>query len=81
MAEASERARLKSVTFHALRHTWASAAAMAGVPMSVIAANLGHAGRQSRYCEALRAFRVRLMRGTRSAVAHPSTVFSLTRAA
>ena len=32
MAEASERARLKAVTFHALRHSWASAAAMAGVP-------------------------------------------------
>ena len=43
MAEASERARLKSVNFHALRHSWASAAAMAGVPLSLIGANLGHA--------------------------------------
>ena len=43
MAEASERAKLKAVTFHILRHSWASASAMAGVPLTVIAANLGHA--------------------------------------
>lgn len=43
MAEASARAKLKNVTFHALRHSWASAAAMAGVPLAVIGLNLGHA--------------------------------------
>ena len=43
LAEACARAKLKNVTFHALKHSWASAAAMAGVPLAVIAANLGHA--------------------------------------
>jgi integrase len=31
------------VSFHTLRHTWASLAVMAGVPLLVIAKNLGHA--------------------------------------
>jgi integrase len=31
------------VSFHALRHTWASLSAMNGVPLMVIARNLGHA--------------------------------------
>jgi integrase len=31
------------VTFHALRHTWASLAVMNGVPLMVVAKNLGHA--------------------------------------
>jgi integrase len=31
------------VTFHGLRHTWASLAVMNGVPLQVIAQNLGHA--------------------------------------
>jgi integrase len=44
MAEAAQRAKLKHVSFHILRHTWASLAAMNGVPMTVIAANLGHSG-------------------------------------
>lgn len=44
MAAAAERAKLKAVTLHALRHSWASLAAMNGVPMAIIAANLGHAG-------------------------------------
>jgi integrase len=44
MAEATERAKLKHVTFHILRHTWASIAAMNGVSMQIIAANLGHIG-------------------------------------
>jgi integrase len=43
MIEAAERAKLKNVTFHVLRHTYASLCAMNGVPMTVIAANLGHA--------------------------------------
>jgi integrase len=30
-------------TFHALRHTWASLAVMNGVPLIVVARNLGHA--------------------------------------
>jgi integrase len=32
-----------AVGFHALRHTWASLATMAGVPLLVVARNLGHA--------------------------------------
>jgi integrase len=31
------------ITFHGLRHTWASLAVMAGVPLMVVAKNLGHA--------------------------------------
>ena len=42
MAAAAERAKLKGVTFHVLRHSWASLAAMAGVSLQVIAQNLGH---------------------------------------
>jgi integrase len=42
MAAATERAKLKGVSFHTLRHSWASIAAMNGVPMQIIAANLGH---------------------------------------
>ncbi len=41
---ASKRAGINpSATFHVLRHTYASALAMKGVPMGVIAAQLGHA--------------------------------------
>jgi integrase len=44
MTEASERARLSPpVTFHALRHTWASLSLMGGVPLMVVSKNLGHA--------------------------------------
>ena len=42
--DASERAKIEpAVTFHILRHTHGSHLAMAGVPMGVIAAQLGHA--------------------------------------
>ena len=44
MREANKRAKLKPpVNFHALRHTWASHAVMNGVPLMVVAKNLGHA--------------------------------------
>jgi integrase len=44
MIEACKRANIKpAVSFHALRHTWASLAVMAGVPLLVVARNLGHA--------------------------------------
>jgi len=44
MRAACERARITPpVSFHALRHTWASLATMAGVPLWVVARNLGHA--------------------------------------
>jgi integrase len=44
MAEACKRAKIKpEVSFHILRHTWASLAVMAGGPLMVIARNLGHA--------------------------------------
>ena len=37
------RARIAPpVTFHGLRHSWASLATMAGVPLMVVAKNLGH---------------------------------------
>jgi integrase len=42
--EASRRAKIMpAVTFHILRHTHGSQLAMNGVPMGVIAAQLGHA--------------------------------------
>ena len=37
------RGRITPPSFHALRHTWASLAAMNGVPLMVVAKNLGHA--------------------------------------
>jgi integrase len=44
IAKASKRANLTpAATFHVLRHTYASALAMRGVPMAVIAQQLGHA--------------------------------------
>jgi len=43
MAAACERAKITpAVNFHALRHTWASLAVMAGMPLMVVAKNLGH---------------------------------------
>ena len=43
MDEANEHARLKPrVTFHGLRHTWASLATMSGMPLMIVAKNLGH---------------------------------------
>jgi integrase len=43
MRLASERARIEPrINFHALRHTWASLAVMAGMPLMVVARNLGH---------------------------------------
>ena len=44
MAQACQRAKINPpVSFHALRHTWASHAVMNGVPLLVVAKNLGHA--------------------------------------
>jgi integrase len=43
MAEAVKRAKIvPAINFHGLRHTWASLAVMAGVPLLVVAKNLGH---------------------------------------
>jgi integrase len=43
MATAVNRAKIApSITFHGLRHTWASLAVMNGVPPMVVAKNLGH---------------------------------------
>jgi integrase len=43
MAEAVARAKITpAITFHGLRHTWASLTVMAGVPLMVVAKNLGH---------------------------------------
>ena len=44
MREACERAKIDPpISFHGLRHSWASLAVMAGVPLLVVAKNLGHA--------------------------------------
>ena len=44
MLEACRRAKIKpEISFHVLRHTHGSALAMKGVPMGVIAQQLGHA--------------------------------------
>jgi integrase len=44
MAEAVTRAKIApAISFHVLRHTWASHAVMNGVPLLVVAKNLGHA--------------------------------------
>jgi integrase len=44
MCEAVARAKINSAaSFHTLRHTWASLAVMAGMPLMVVARNLGHA--------------------------------------
>jgi integrase len=43
MSEANKRARLNPpISFHVLRHTWASHAVMNGVPLIIVAKNLGH---------------------------------------
>ena len=43
MDEANERAKIDPpINFHGLRHTWASHAVMNGVPLLVVAKNLGH---------------------------------------
>jgi integrase len=43
MRDAVQRARITpSIGFHGLRHTWASLAVMKGVPLIVVARNLGH---------------------------------------
>src|SRR5262249_48832486 len=43
IAEANLRAKIDPpITFHGLRHTWASLAVMNGVPLMVVARNLGH---------------------------------------
>jgi integrase len=43
MAEAVKRAKIKpTISFHGLRHTWASLAIMNGMPLMVVARNLGH---------------------------------------
>jgi integrase len=42
--EACQRAMIApAITFHELRHTWASLSIMAGAPLMVVAQNLGHA--------------------------------------
>jgi integrase len=43
MADAVMRAKIKpAISFHGLRHTWASHAVMNGMPLMVVARNLGH---------------------------------------
>jgi integrase len=50
MRQACGRARIvPPINFHGLRHTWASLAVMNGVPLMVVAKNLGH--RDTRMCE------------------------------
>jgi integrase len=43
MREACERAHISpAISFHGLRHSWASLSVMAGMPLMVVARNLGH---------------------------------------
>jgi len=42
IAEACDLAKIKPANFHVLRHTWASHAVMNGVPLLLVAKNLGH---------------------------------------
>ena len=43
MKDACTRATIRpAISFHGLRHTWASLSVMAGVPLMVVAKNLGH---------------------------------------
>ena len=42
MQHAVEQAGIEPISFHGLRHTWASLAVMGKVPLVVVAANLGH---------------------------------------
>jgi len=42
MRAACQRAKIEGACFHSLRHTWASLAVMGGVPLMVVARNLGH---------------------------------------
>ena len=44
MAAAVKKAELPLISFHGLRHTWASLTVQAGVPLLVVAKNLGHSG-------------------------------------
>jgi integrase len=45
MTEAVKRAKIKpTISFHGLRHTWASHAVMNEMPLMVVARNLGHGG-------------------------------------
>ena len=43
MIDACQRAKIEPIGIHGLRHTYASLSAMSGVPLLVIAKNLGHA--------------------------------------
>ncbi len=50
MQRACEHAKITPpISFHGLRHTWASLAVMAGMPLLIVARNLGHA--DTRMCE------------------------------
>jgi integrase len=42
MRAACTRASIEGATFHCLRHTWASLSVMHGMPLMVVAKNLGH---------------------------------------
>jgi integrase len=44
MAAANTQAKITPpITFHGLRHTWASLSVMNAVPLMIVARNLGHA--------------------------------------
>jgi integrase len=44
MGDAVKRAKISpAISFHGLRHTWASLSVMAGMPLMIVAKNLGHA--------------------------------------
>jgi integrase len=40
---ACRAAKINGISFHGLRHTWASLSVMSGMPLMIVARNLGHA--------------------------------------
>jgi site-specific recombinase XerD len=86
MRDACRHARIKpGISFHVLRHTYASRLAMRGVPMAVIAEQLGHSDTrmtERHYAHLAPSYvgsTVRAHFGT-PGVVEPSTVVSLERA-
>jgi integrase len=82
MREACERAGIDYANFHALRHSWASLSVMAGMPLMVVAKNLGHVDTrmvEKHYGHLAPSFIVDAIRATapRFGMAGPSNVRSL----
>ena len=72
MREACERAKIKpAISIHILRHTWASLAIKAGLPLWIVARNLGHSDTrmvEKHYGHVEDSFLAKAIRGGRTAV-------------